>query len=205
MSTRQSVGAFAGPGRSTRRILVLLGILPLIGAAAAQDVDPAEIAQCEITVWAIDKDPQGLNIRAAPGTDSAIIGTIPPPREVEGDPFASEVEVTGSKDGWFRIKSAYFLNYYTDDENEVHFEGEGWISGRQIGFSVEANRLHLGPSGYSPVVAEFVPEDGGADHFMLERVYACEGYWVDIEGTFLGKTIRGWTSDTCPNQVTTCP
>ena len=99
-------------------LLVTTGSWTLVAGAEAAP-------SCEIGAWSTDKDPNGLNIRAAPGTDSPVVGNIPPPMEVEGDPFASEVSVTGSHEGWFRIESAYFIDYYWGEKDQVFFEGEG--------------------------------------------------------------------------------
>lgn len=173
------------------------------GAAGSGDV-----SVCQIGAWSTDDNPNGLNIRVAPGTDSPVIGNVPPPRELDGDPFASEVWITGSQDGWFRIESAYFIDYYQSEKDEVFFEGEGWVSGRYLGLSIEGTHLYSEPSRDAPVVVDFYdrPEaERGADYFGLDRLHGCQGLWVEVEGTYFGTRVRGWTNDTCMSQVTTCP
>lgn len=190
-------------GFSIALLLVVAGSAPV----SAMDTDEAGVASCKISAWSTDKDPDGLNIRAAPGTDSPIIGKIPPPTLLEGDPFAAEVRITGSKDGWFRIGIAYFTDYYWHKKDQVYFEGEGWVSGRYLGLSIEGRHLYRDPSHTAPVVADLYKEieRGGPDFFVIERLHACRGYWLEVEGTFFGARLRGWTRDTCASQVTTCP
>lgn len=182
-------------------ILALVTYTELAVAAGSGDV-PA----CQIGAWSTDEDPNGLNIRAVPGADGAIIGNIPPPTELEGDPFASEVSITGSQDGWFRISSAYFTDYYSDEQDQVFFEGEGWVFGRYLGLEIEGRHLYAEPSRDAAVVIELWSPDSAEPHpFVLERLHACQGYWVEVEGTLADERIRGWTDDTCSSQVTTCP
>lgn len=45
----------------------------------------------------------------------------------------------------------------------------------------------------------------GPDSATVDRLLDCRGDWVLVEATLLGRTLRGWTSDTCASQITTCP
>lgn len=188
-----------------RRLYQAVAVL-LVTTGSWTSVAGAEAAPgCEIGAWSTDKDPNGLNIRAAPGADSPVIGNIPPPMEIEGDLFASEVSITGSHEGWFRIESAYFIDYYLSEKDQVFFEGEGWVSGRYLGLNLEGDRLFAAPSREAAVTFVFSENPDAHDNFVLERLHACLGYWVEVEGTSAGERIRGWTNDTCSSQVTTCP
>ena len=189
----------------------------LIETCAAQDAGaaPERIVSCEISAWSTDPDPAGLNVRAAPASDAAIIGNLPTSREVGGESFATEVSITGSKDGWLRISEGWVLDYIFDDPTEIVFKGEGWVSGRHLGLLLNYRYLHGGPAADTPVLATLAgASDGlryGPDSFLVERIHACRGRWVEvdaaltIDGTVLGPDLRGWTVGTCSNQVTTCP
>ena len=83
------------------------------------------------------------------------------------------------------------------------------MSGRRLGLLLNDTELHHGPSESAPVVAKLFKDDAGEAHgpdsFLVDRLNACEGKWVEVEGTFLGTHRRGWARGTCANQVTTCP
>ncbi|MFC3074321.1 SH3 domain-containing protein [Shinella pollutisoli] len=189
----------------------------LIEACAAEAARAAVpgVDACAISAWSTDPDPDGLNVRAAPRGDAAIIGTLPAARDVGGERFATEVSITGSKDGWLRISEGWVLDYIGDDPIDVVFEGEGWVSGRHIGLRLNYRHLHSAPANDSPVVATIAGTiDGmryGPDSILVDRIHACRGDWLEVEGvltidgTAYGPRLRGWTTKTCSNQVTTCP
>ncbi|MBN9249892.1 MAG: hypothetical protein J0I86_04805 [Mesorhizobium sp.] len=186
------------------------GLAAALLAICTGSAASGEIAACSISAWSTDLDPGGLNVRAGPGTDTAVVARLPAPLEVDGYTFGAEVSITGSKDGWFRIEKAVLEDYVGDQKTEVLFEGEGWVSGRLLSLTVNAIDLRRDPSSSAPVVTRLIGEDAegvgaGPDSFAIERLEACEGNWVKIKGTFLGKPFSGWTTGTCSNQVTTCP
>lgn len=188
-----------------------LVFVPVVGAALATAGMPlsasgAETVACEISAWSTDKDPNGLNVRAGPGIDHPVIATLPPPMTVEGagdDEFAAEVWITGSQDGWFRIDTAIWGGPSIGDDDKPLFEGEGWVSGSLLGLAVEGQFLYGEPSYEAPTVVDFF-EDGG-EYVTMHRLHACDGYWVEGESVFRGQTYRGWASDICASQLTTCP
>jgi hypothetical protein len=192
-------------------ILSLVGLLLVGSNPASAGPDSTGIVACKLEAWTTDKDPKGLNVRAGPGADHPVIARIPPPRKIEGEEFSAEVSITGSKGGWFRIERAILPDYIEDDDKEV-FKGVGWVSGRQLGLLLNRTTLLREPSLSAPVVAKLFkdykgPNDlgGGPDSFVVDRLYACRDNWVEVEGTFLGNRLHGWTAGTCANQVTTCP
>ncbi len=142
-------------------VVALLFTPSASGLAVSADADAVGIATCSLTAVSSDTDPNGLNIRAGPGAKYAVIGRIPPPRTIGGDEFAGEVSITGSKDGWFRVKHAVMPDYIFDNDKDV-FDGEGWVSGRYLYSSVEEQYLYSGPSTSKPVVADLSkPEPNG--------------------------------------------
>ena len=182
--------------------------------ARAGQADSAGVATCSISAWSIDTDPDGLNVRALPESTATIIGTLPAAREVDGDRFATEVSITGAKDGWLRISEGMVIDYIGDEPSEIVFEGEGWVSGSHLGLGLNYSILHSGPSHDSPTVATLSGNDAdglahGPDIFRVDRIHACQGDWVEVEGTLddgppVASRLRGWTTGTCSNQVTTC-
>ena len=180
----------------------------LIEICRGQEIDPAaDVVTCQISAWSHAAAPGGLEIRAAPRPDAAIIGTLPPPRHVEDFVFNTELEISGSKAGWFRIDQALVVDYLFDEETRTVFNGEGWVQGDHLGLLLNNWHLYEKPSLDATVVASLVSTDGraGPDSFVVEKLHACAGYWVEVEGHLLGAQHRGWTGGTCSNQVTTCP
>ncbi len=174
------------------------------------------VETCAVSAWSTDSDPDGLNVRAAPDSKATIIGSLPAPRETHGERFATEVSITGSSDGWLRISEGLVIDYIGDDPTDTAFEGVGWVSGRHLGLGLNYRYLHSGPSLDTPIVARLVGKDAegvvyGPDSFRVDRIHACRGDWVEVEGAPeidgvpAGARLRGWTTGTCSNQVTTCP
>lgn len=204
------------------RLAVLACLVPM-SARAGEDAgshdvtaeNGARIAACAIAAWSTDADPGGLNVRAAPRGDAAIIGNLPAAREVGGERFATEMSITGSKDGWLRISEGFVLDYIFDEPTKFAFRGEGWVSGRHLGLRLNHRHLYGAPSSDAPAVATLAGSTGdypyGPDSFLVARIYACSGDWVEVEaaltvdGETTGPALRGWTTGTCSNQVTTCP
>lgn len=184
-------------------------------AARTGEVIPPQTVSCAISAWSTDPDPTGLNVRAAPTSDATIIGNLPAAREVGGERFATEVSITGSKDGWLRISEGWVLDYIFDDPIEIVFKGEGWVPGRHLGLLLNHRYLYGGPSSGTSIVATLAGKTNefryGPDSFLVDRIHSCRGGWVEVEGamtvdgTTYGPALRGWTTSTCSNQVTTCP
>jgi hypothetical protein len=74
---------------------------------------PAGTMPCDIHGWSEDKDPKGLNVRAAPDVKSKVLGTLPAlqvqgERRRENTPeggWLTEFSIVGYKDGWFLIEA----------------------------------------------------------------------------------------------------
>lgn len=160
---------------------------------------------CAISAWTLG--PREVDVREGPGIDFPVIAKLPQPVEVGGDPYKPEVSIIGSMDGWFHIDEAIVIDYIGDDPTRTVFAGEGWVSGGELGLLLNHRNLYAGPSTESRVIAELTDAEAGAgaDTFVVDRLHACQGYWVEVEGDFVGTRHRGWTVGTCSNQVTTCP
>lgn len=167
----------------------------------AADAPPAVTMQCELAAWIMKGAPADLALRSGPGTDYAAVATVPRPYTDGEEIYFPQVTITGSRDGWFRISEVItelFGGWPTDPV--VTFSGEGWLPGNVLRLWVESGRLWSRPSDDAPIAAKFASDD-----FKLDALHACTGFWVEVEGRYLDQKARGWTTDVCASQVTTCP
>lgn len=182
---------------------------PLIETCRGQEIAPeaADVRMCDISAWFNGTGPEELDIRAAPRPDAPVIGSMPPPYRVQDFTFKTEMEISGFKQGWFRISQAFVIDYIFDEETKVVFNGEGWVQGDHLGLLINHRYLYEKPSSDAMVVADLskIDERAGPDSFAVQRLHACAGSWVEVEGHLFSRHHRGWTRGTCSNQVTTCP
>ncbi|HET9962961.1 MAG TPA: hypothetical protein VFQ34_11540, partial [Nitrospiraceae bacterium] len=99
----------------------------LIETCRGQKIDPdaADVKMCQVSAWFNGTGPEDLGIRAAPRIDAPIIGRIPPARRVEDYFFKTEMHISGFQQGWFRVNQAFLVDYISDEETKVAFEGNG--------------------------------------------------------------------------------
>ena len=167
-------------------------------AAGAPDT---ATARCDLAAWVMKGAPAELAVRSGPGPDYAAVATVPRPYTDGEEIYFPQVTITGSRDGWFRISEVItelFGGWPTDPI--VTFSGEGWLPGNMLRVLVESGRLWSQPADDAPIAATFASDD-----FKLETLHACTGFWVEVEGRYLDQRPRGWTTDVCASQVTTCP
>lgn len=157
--------------------------------------------QCELAAWVMKGAPADLAVRSGPGPDHAVLAIVPGPYTDGEETYFPQVTITGSRDGWFRI-SEIVTDLYggLPTGPTTSFSGEGWLPGNVLRLWVESGRLWSRPSGDAPIAATF-----SSDGFKVDRLHACDGAWVEIEGNDAGRRLRGWTTDVCANQMTTCP
>ncbi len=179
------------------RILHLAAVVAVFTAQTAM----ASGATCSLDAWSADKDPKGLNVRAAPSAGSGIVAVLPPPE----NGIAVEMHVIASQNGWFEINHAEFADYPGEVTAKKVFEGHGWVFGDRIGFLVNDAKLRDGPDADSKTIANLLTDSSGPDSFNVLRVLDCKGDRAKVDGVFAGKTLHGWVSNICSNQVTTCP
>ena len=191
----------------------------ILAGLAKQQAEPG-VEPCHIRAWSIDKSRKGLAVRAAPSATAKVVGTLAPPRHTpesgqgEDDSWHVEFEITGYKDGWFRIRNATPPGAPYDDppprSYPKTYKGAGWIPADKAGGAyantqMPVMRLHQAPS----VDAKDIPPgDDAADPSgnlpidgTLERLYACSANWA-LTKSRDGK--RGWWRGICSNQVTNC-
>jgi len=185
----------------------------LLGAVSASGI-AAEIAapakRCDFRAWSKDEDPAGLNVRAAPRRDAAVVARLPPPRRVDGEKLAVEFRVVGGDGAWLLIERAEYADYGSGAKPV--FSGRGWVAGALVDVGVQDERVRRTPSETAEVVGE--PRDlpdNGREFLSLGRILACDGGWIEVEGAFRadagapGRPVRGWVTNLCGNQTTTCP
>ena len=187
--------------------LALAALLFATPALAAEVAPPAQ--RCDFRAWSKDPDPAGLNVRAAPRRDAPVIGRLPAPRTVDGERWAVEFRVVGGNGPWLMIENAEFADYGSGAEKV--FSGRGWIAAGMVDVGVQDEKVRLGPTSGAGIVDEpRAAADGTYDFLSLRRILGCRDRWIEMEGEFRvekdkpGRAARGWVTDLCGNQATTC-
>ncbi|MDQ0315498.1 hypothetical protein [Amorphus orientalis] len=193
--------------RCCRRAIGVAAILCLTSPAALGDTETADVVPCTISAWSKDDRPHGLTVHEGPGIGTPVLATLPPSKRFDGSPIGTEVSIAGSRNGWFLIREAVVVDYYRSDPSTVVFEGRGWVNGDKLALLLNHRTLYAKPSANAEEVADLYSASArsGPDGFVVDRLHACTGSWVDVEGQFFGAKLRGWSVGTCSNQVTTCP
>jgi hypothetical protein len=179
---------------------------PTTSPAATADVRGA--TACQVSGWSDDHDPAGLNVRAAPRKDAAIIGRIPAARDQAGDTYAAEFDIIGSRDGWLLVRAARFADYGDGKGDHAVFAGPGWVFADKVRFLINREEMRSAPRADAPIVARLSARGGasGPDSATIDHVHGCSGAFVDITAhSESAAPARGWATDICSNQVTTCP
>jgi hypothetical protein len=194
-------GLFAG---------VVSGLLCASTAVAAEEIwIPKGETQCSLGGWVKDKDPRGLNVRAAPSANAKVVGTLPADEEGEvqqdGHPWSyfrtGGFDIRGSANGWIRIENGYDYRV-SDVPDEVPdrpaYKGSGWISGRYVGFVMQGETGRTRPNANSEAIVTLA-EDLSGD--AIENVVACAGKWVllDFHQKY-GRDDKGYLINLTPEQ-----
>jgi hypothetical protein len=185
--------------------LAIAGAAPL---AAAEIAAPDE--RCDFRAWSKDRDPAGLNVRAAPRRDAPVVARLPAPRDEDGESHAVEFHVVGGAPGWLLIERAEYADYGAGAKPV--FAGRGWVAAALVDVGVQDEHVRRAPAATAEAVdAPRALADDTREYLALGRILACRGGWIDIEGAFRageattgGRAVRGWVTGLCGNQVTTC-
>lgn len=199
--------------------------------AQSESVAPAPAGQvaCSFGAFVSETDPEGLNVRAGPGTSHKVLGTLPPVKLSGDDPPVRamvEVEVSAGANGWFRIARARDNETLTDAAPRPMFKGSGWVSGRKLTVKSQATSGRQRPDAKAPAVLS--GQDGmslDGDAFVQNgRLLGCSGKWALIEyslpadsevlsgleikpdakmGAEVGR-FRAWVDRICATQETSC-
>lgn len=168
----------------------------------AARVPPSETRACNLAAWIMKGAPADLAVRAGPGPDYPAVATVPGPYSDGEETYYPEVKITGSRDGWFRIAEIIVDLYGGLPTDPITtFSGEGWLPGNVLRLWVESGLLMSRPSSDAPIAFTL----DKTDDFRIDILHACEGFWIEVEGSYHDKRPSGWTDDICASQVTTCP
>lgn len=189
--------------------------------AGKRPSQPDGTEPCSLGAWSIDKDPNGLNVRAEPAVKARVLGTLPPPYRLklggaENTPeggWLTEFRIIGFKSGWFLIEGARPPGKDYEDEKRYPrnapkpYAGRGWVASNKVSAAYANGGTRAGGLFQAPFVdAKWMPaqrELGGAldTDGGPKRLLACSGYWGLVESH---DGVRGWWRALCSNQVTNC-
>ena len=121
----------------TLRVTMALAasLTPAPCAHAASATVPSDMVPCKLEGWSTDKDPNGLNVRAAPNASAAILARLPPRPQAESGSLV-QFEILGVRDGWLLIKGASYGDYGDPPPATPLYSGMGWVHGSRVGGQV---------------------------------------------------------------------
>lgn len=199
-------------------------------AAAAVAPPPAGETACSFGAFVNETDPAGLNVRAGPGTEHKVLGTLPPIRRSADDPPIQamvEVEVVAGAGGWFKIRAAQDNTALIEGPPRPMYRGSGWVSGRKLTVKSQALVGRERPDAKAAAVLrgrDDMSVGGLSDDSPL---LGCSGRWALVEfGPFQGEDgaettanleiepaakaglapgrFRAWVDRLCALQETSC-
>jgi hypothetical protein len=173
---------------------------------------PPGVTACDIAALANDPTREGLNIRAEPRADSAILGRLPILQNPYHEKVAAELHVIGVRNGWFLIEDAVYPDNDFPKRPTV-YGGRGWVSGKLLSSQFHMATLKAAPDENAADVVDVV------DDYGATAILDCKGDWVRVEMPLSTKNnsvkpklpsdapkgfARGWTQRPCADQRTTC-
>ena len=171
-------------GECSMRVLLCATALLLCPGGS---LEAADTPMCTVTASVIDQDPQGTNVRKAPGGD--VIATLRPSRDQDD---WIEVHVVGQAGDWFLIDRADRVG----DDRKTIFQGKGYMHRTVLGSDGLVNGEPIRADhdvGSQQILGS---EDGDQQVYLL-------GCWHD----FMKIRVKGgvgWAKALCLNQRTTC-
>ncbi|HLG45300.1 MAG TPA: SH3 domain-containing protein [Reyranella sp.] len=184
--------------------MLLTGTVLVGRPAMAQTLDTAGATSCEVRGYAIDTDPRGTNVRAAPRPDAPIIGHLAPPSKVDPNTETGiEFDIVGSKDGWLLIRNGSDGGLTFDAAHKA--DGRGWVSAKLVGTQLRLPAFRSAPRRDAPEIAHFHGDTWGPDSAVVAAIHGCRGKYIEVTaGPPDGKALRGWSYLPCSLQLTTC-
>ncbi|MBX3536151.1 MAG: hypothetical protein KF735_00820 [Chelatococcus sp.] len=188
--------------------------------AAAQAEGRSGVMVCRIRGWALGEGSAGTAVRRRPSDDAPIVGRLARPYLSDDndasaiDGWRAAFDITGYKDGWFRINKATPPgSLYGDDPPRGHpktYAGAGWVRVTEVTGAYSNTQMPVPRLLQYPNVdaLAFQPGENAADangnlsiDGTLTRLHACSGHWA-LTTSRDGQ--RGWWRGICSNQVTNC-
>lgn len=143
---------------------------------------------CQISAYIIDKDPNGLNVRSEPSSQSKIIDTLPT------NNLGVIVDIEGVKDDWVKINKA-------QSTGRLEFQGSGWVYASLLGtstrgYGTKSVIVYNKSNSQSETIGQ-IPSQRSV------KLLSCERNWALVEYDGL----KGWIApeSQCANPLTTCP
>jgi len=184
----------------TMRFIALLFVAAAVPGAgdAATILIPDDTTPCDFKAWAMDPDPKGLNVRAAPDAAAEVIARFVE-RTKEANGQYVEFRAHGFKNGWLLVEGGEYGDYGDPPPRTPVYKGWGWVSASLVGgalTSIDGDGLHEAPTDGSKAR----PLGRGIDEIKVRKILGCAPNWVKVD-TDVG---AGWVHSLCSNQVTTC-
>jgi len=173
---------------------------------------PPGVAACDFGALANDRTREGLNIRAEPRADAAILGRLPVIENIHHEKIAADLHVIGVRNGWFLIENAGYGDYDLPAKLPPVYGGRGWVSGKLLTTQLHYFSLKAAPDENAADIGQ-----AGAEH--PTAILDCKGDWLRVEAPLLATddtlkskppsdnskdTVRGWTHGVCVYQRTPC-
>lgn len=143
---------------------------------------------CQIGAYIIDKDPNGLNVRSEPNSQSKIIDTLPT------NNLAVIVDITAAQGDWVQISKA-------ESPGRLEFQGSGWVYAPLLGtstrgYSTKSVSVYQSANNQTEAIGK-IPSQRSV------KLLSCDRAWALVE--YQG--LKGWIQpeSQCANPLTTCP
>ena len=149
---------------------------------------------CDLWVYVLDPDPQGVNVRSGPGKKFDAVAKLP------HDEYSLMVHVTGATGQWVRISDAERM-----ESGESVFKGAGWVYAPGLatqtkdygGLDPAAPRVKLyREASKRSAVALRLPNETEV------TLTGCKGRWARVRH----KNVEAWLDpeSQCHSTLTTC-
>lgn len=192
-------------------ILFSLALLAASSGVSAQQAKaplPPGVTACDFGALANDQTREGLNIRAEPRADSAILGRLPVLENRRHEKVAPDLHVIGVWKGWFFVEGAAYPDNDFPNPPPV-YGGRGWVSGKLLTTGLQGTALKAAPDDN----AADVPDPSVSE--WVAAILDCKGVWLRVEEPMPKEdssskpkppagAVRGWSRRSCTNQRTTC-
>jgi SH3-like domain-containing protein len=143
---------------------------------------------CQIGAYIIDKDPNGLNVRSEPNSQSKIIDTLPT------STLAVIVDINAAQGDWVQLSKA-------QSPGRLEFQGSGWVYAPLLGtstrgYGTKSVLVYKSANNQTEAIGR-IPSQRGVKLLSCDRAWAL----VEYEG------LKGWIEpeSQCANPLTTCP
>lgn len=196
-----------------------------IGPAAAAEPaawKPDRGTTCDLGAWAGNEPKAGIDVRAAPSLQSAVLGQLPtadPPGGPEYD-YSVLFRIIEANGDWLKITGASD-DYNADETRQARpvYAGEGWIPADAARIGIQSGRGYQRPDAASARLVD-LGSDWLTEMGRIRRIAACSGEWVLLDFTIDRRreagggltemradqqtTGQAWFRGVCSSQETTC-